>query len=216
MSVVDVLRALNVLASAQWGLVTTAQAGRHRVSRLQLSRLVEDGLLERVTQGVYRASGVPADRHEALKAVWLSIDPALTAEERLRRHGTDAIVSGPTAAHLLGIGDLLPEPYEFTAPTRRQTQRHELRYRTRQLPPDSVTVREGLPVTTIEQTIADLVEAHTDRTLVAGALGEAGERLDRARLAELLTPLAARNGFTSGDALLDDLERLTAATSRRN
>lgn len=214
MSVWDVLGALNELTAAQWGLATTAQASRRGVSRLQLSRLVADGLVDRLGQGVYRAAGVPVDRFEGIKAAWLSIDPRLTAEERLRPAVADAVVSGTTAAWLHGLGDLVPEPYEFSVPQRRQTQRRELRFRVRQLPLDSVTIREGLPVTTVEQTIADLVAARTDHSLVADVLADA-RGLDRPRLANLLDPIAARNGFTSGEVFLGHLERLSGPTLRK-
>lgn len=207
MNALRVLRELSDITAAQWGLVTTAQAARRGVSRLYLSRLADAGLLERVGQGVYRAAGVPADRHEPLQVAWVSINPKLTANERLQPSVPDAVVSGSTAAYLHGLGDLVPEPYEFTVSKRRQTQRTELGFRVRRLPAVSVTLREGLPVTTVEQTIADLIEARTDRSLVARVLADAGS-LDLARLAELLQPLAARNGFGSGEALLDDLEHL--------
>ena len=214
MSVRDVLGALNELTASQWGLATTAQASRRGVSRLQLSRLVADGLLNRLGQGVYRATSVPVVRFDGIKAAWLSIDPRLTAEERLRRAAADAVVSGTTAAWLHGLGGLVPEPYEFTVPERRQTQRRELRFRVRQLPLDSVTIREGLPVTTVEQTIADLVAAPTDHSLVADVLVDA-RGLDRLRLANLLDPIAARNGFASGEVFLGDLERLSGPTRRK-
>ncbi|MBN9106163.1 MAG: type IV toxin-antitoxin system AbiEi family antitoxin domain-containing protein [Propionibacteriaceae bacterium] len=206
----DALRALHELSqltAVQWGLVTTAQAGRCGVSRLYLSRLAEAGHLERMGQGVYRAAAVPADRYESLKAAWLSIDPKLTAAERLRPAVPDAVVSGPASAFLHGVGDLVPEPYEFTVASRRQTQRKELRFRVRQLPADSVTLREGLPVTTVEQTITDLIEAHTDLSLVAGVLADAPSA-DRARLAELLQVSAPRDRLASGRAFLDHLESL--------
>jgi predicted transcriptional regulator of viral defense system len=206
MDALSVLRELSRVTAMQWGLVTTAQAGRRGVSRLYLSRLADSGHLERLGHGIYRAAGVPADRFEAMKAAWLSVDPKLTAEERLRRPVADAVVSGAAAAYLHGLGDLVPEPYEFTVPARRQTQRSEIRFRVRQLPEDSITLREGLPVTTVEQTIADLIEARTDQSLVAGVLADAGD-LDRTRLAELLGPLAARNGFPSGEAFRDHLDR---------
>ncbi|WP_036923504.1 type IV toxin-antitoxin system AbiEi family antitoxin domain-containing protein [Propionicicella superfundia] len=208
MDALEVLRELSQVTAAQWGLVTTAQAGRRGVSRLHLSRLADAGHLERLGHGIYRAAGVPADRFEALKAAWLSVDPKRTAEERLRQPTADAVVSGAAAAYLHGLGDLVPEPYEFAVPARRQTQRSEIRFRVRQLPKDSVTLREGLPVTTVEQTIADLVEARTDQSMIAGLLADA-RSLDRTRLAELLGPMAARNGLPSGEALRDQLDRTT-------
>ncbi|MEI2699981.1 MAG: hypothetical protein V9E94_17195 [Microthrixaceae bacterium] len=67
-------------------------------------------------------------------------------------------------------------------------------------------------MTTIERTIADLVEDRTDLSLVADVLRDAAQsrRLDTERLAELLAPLAARNHLRKGDgdALLRHLTAL--------
>jgi hypothetical protein len=190
-------------------MLTTSQAAARGVSRLQISRLAQAGHLEQVGHGIYRDAGAPPERFEAIKAGWLSVNPRMAAQDRLSARPLDAVVSGAAAAHLLGLGDLVPEPYEFTVPARRQTQRGELAFRHRTLPPESLTWREGLPVTTPEQTIADLVEARADRSLVAGVLADA-ESADLGRLAELLSPLAARNGFgrNDGAAFCAELERL--------
>jgi len=176
---------------------------------MQLSRLVDDGQLERLGHGIYRDVGAPPDRFEGLKVAWLSVDPQVSAAERLLARPLDAVVSGATASYLLDIGDLVPEPYEFTIATRRQTQRPELTFRVRELSPDNVTIYDGLPVTTPEQTIADLVEAYVDRSLVADVLADVGA-VDREKLVGLLGPLARRNGFRRGDgeAFCAELERL--------
>jgi predicted transcriptional regulator of viral defense system len=208
MKAMTVLRVLADLTGSQWGMVTTAQAARIGVGRLELSRLAADGHLERLGHGVYRAATVPIDRYEGVKSLWLSINPGYTADERLFRRPYDAVVSGPAAAWMLGVGDLVPEPYEFTTPTRRHTQRTELVYRTRALSRENVTIREGLPVTTFEQTVADLVESHIDLSLIADVIADVA-RLDRGRLASLLSPFAARHGCNPGDgkAFLSDLDR---------
>ncbi|MFB9955342.1 hypothetical protein [Cellulomonas denverensis] len=52
------------------------------MTRLQLARLAEAGVLERVDHGVYASASAPTE-HRALRAAWLSLDPARTAEERL-------------------------------------------------------------------------------------------------------------------------------------
>lgn len=209
MKSMQALRILGDLTVSQWGMVTTAQAAARGITRLQLSRLTDSGYLERIAYGIYRNAGAPPERYDGLKAIWLSIDPNRTALERLQDKPPNGVVSGAAASYLLGLGDLVPEPYEFTVPTRRQTQRTELTFRVRTLPADKVTRREGLPVTTAEQTVADLVEARVDLSLVAGMLADA-ESPDSTRLADLLSPLAARNGFPRGDgqALLTELERL--------
>lgn len=203
------LRVLAELSASQWGMVTTAQAVARGVTRLDLSRLAEDSQLVRLAHGVYRDAGAPADEFESLRAVWLSTDPSSLAEERLSDLIGGVVVSGASAASLHRVGDLPADRHEFSAPVRRQSQRPEIRYRQRRLDPGDVTIVNGLPVTTIEQTVADLVEARIDLSLVADALRDAtrNRRLDLGRLEELLSPLAARHGFRKGDgqALLDRL-----------
>ena len=77
------------LAGGQWGLITTAQAEREGVTRLQLARLASAGILERVDRGVYATTSSPTE-HRTLRAAWLTLDPSRTAEERL----ADPIASG--------------------------------------------------------------------------------------------------------------------------
>jgi len=211
----EMRRALGVLAglsSAQWGLFTSSQAAARGVSRLDLSRLAEAGLLERVTHGVYRDAGTAGDEFEGLRSAWLAIVPKVDASARMQALTDDAVVSGTSAAWLHGIGDLRADRHEFTCSVRRQTQRQEVRIVTRPIATADVTVRHGLPVTTIERTIADLVTARVDLSLVAKALGDAMRNgsVDLADLARRLAPLAARNGCAAGDgeSLLDHLLRL--------
>jgi chorismate mutase len=207
----NALLVLAELTSAQWGMVTSAQAGMHAITRLDLSRLAEAGHLVRLAHGVYRDAGAPGDEFEDLRAAWLSTDPRRSASDRLR-DSTGFVVSGASAANLYRIGDLPADRHEFTGPKRRQSQRAEVHYRQRDLNRHDVTVTHGLPVTTIERTIADLLETRTDFGLVVGVLRDASavRRLDPMRLEELLAPLAARLGFRKGDgtAVLDRLMQL--------
>jgi hypothetical protein len=205
----EALQVLAGLSAAQWGMLTSAQAAKRGVSRLELTRLANAGHLERVAHGVYKDSGVPGDPFEGLRAFWLSVKPNELAEQRVARRQEDVIVSGATASWLHGVGDLWPEPFEFTTMERRQSQRRGLRYRIRNIPEEQVTVVHGLPVTTVERTIADLVESNTDPSLVADVFASAVTRgVDLAVLAELLDPLAARNGHARNDghALLASIQ----------
>jgi len=205
----EALRVLAEVTEPQWGMVTSAQANARGVSHMNLTRLTDSGDLIRLAHGVYRDAGAPAAEHEELRAAWLAIDPARLAYERLRDRPMNAVVSGESAARLHSIGDLRAMKSEFTTRARKQTQRPDLRYRTRVLPDEDVTVREGLPVTTRERTIADLVEDRHDLSIVSDALRDAASqsRLDTKRFTELLGPLAERNGHRKGDgeALLDEL-----------
>lgn len=205
----EALLALDELVAAQWGLVTSAQARAASVPAMTLSRLVKGGHLVHVAHGVYRDGGASAPEHEELRAAWLATEPADPAWRRLQNRPWGAVVSGASAAVVHGIGDFRPVAMELTVAGRKQTQRRDLRYRCRELPAQDVTLRDGLPVTTRERTIADLVEAREDLSTVADALRDAVRRseLDTERLTQLLAPLAARNGHAAGDGegLLDDL-----------
>lgn len=207
--------ALLVLASvtgSQWGMVTTAQAASLGVNRLVLSRLAESGHLERLSQGVYKDAGVPGDQYEDLRAAWLSTEPKLRADERIKEPTRGVVVASSSAAMLHGIGDLWANRHEFVAPKRRQTQRSEVRFRQRQLDERDVALVEGLPSMTVERTLADLLEDVGEMSLVADALGAAVKKrpLDLGRLRELFAPLADRNGFTRNDggAVLDRLMQI--------
>jgi predicted transcriptional regulator of viral defense system len=213
MSLLDSLARLSAVTSWQWGLVTTAQALDAGVSRLDLSRLARRGLLGRAAHGVYRLAGAPADWLEPLRVAWVSTNPRAEASARLASKVPDAVVSGPAAAHVHGIGVLVPEPYEFTVPARRQTQRDDLVYRVRRLEPEDVTRARELPVTTVERTIADLVDEGWGVNLVGGVVADV-DRVDEQRIARLLAPLAARSGFDAGDgeALWRELQRQAGRT----
>ncbi len=205
----NALRVLSELSSSQWGMITAAQASRRGVKRLELSRLTEGGHLVRLAHGVYRDAGAPSDEFADLRAAWLSTEPDKLAEDRLGDISGGVVITGASAARLHGVGDLPADRHEFSSSVRRQTQRSEIHYRQRSLEAHDATIVIGLPVTTIERTIADLLEARTDLSLVADVLSDASRlrRLDLSRLAELLAPLAARQGFRKGDgaALLNRL-----------
>jgi len=205
----DALRILADLTSYQWGMVTSAQASMHGITRLALSRLAEAGHLERLAHGVYKDAGAPRDQFDDLRAAWLSTDPKRMAHERGKDRENGVVFAGPSAARLHGIGDLWDRRYDFVSPTRRQSQRSEIHYRQRQLDQRDVTTVEGLPAMSVECTIADLFNAEADTSHIADALRDASytHRLDVDRLCELLAPHAKREGFRKGDgaALLERL-----------
>ncbi len=205
----EALRTLADVTAYQWGMVTSAQASMHKITRLDLSRLAEAGHLERLAHGVYKDAGSPASRFDNLRAAWLSTEPKTMGEARIKDNTNGVVVAGETAADLHGIGDFRALRHDFVSPTRRQSQRQEIRYRQRTLEPRDVMLVEGLPVMTMERTIADLVDDNKDLSLVGDALRDASSKrtLDLQRLRELLAPFATRDGFKKGDgdALLQRL-----------
>ena len=167
---------------------------------------------------MYRAAGSASDRFDALRVAFIATNPAVSAGERVLAPVPDAVVSGPSAAYLHGVGQMVPEPYEFTVPKRRKTRRDGIVLKSRRLTPADVTRREGLPVTTQERTIADLVQDWQDLSIVGGVVADTGS-VDPDRMGELLAPLAARHGLPRGDGsgLWAELERLAGrrVTDRR-
>jgi hypothetical protein len=194
------------IAAGQWGLLTTAQAAHEGISRLQLARLADAGVLQRVGRGVYATTSSAAE-HLSLRAAWLALDPAHTAELRLVNPIAAGVVSHASAAGLHQLGDLLDDQHEFTLAQRKQTVRGGIRIHRGDLLAQDVTVVEGLPVTTVERTIADLLRAGHDPEHVAQILGQGMRRgvVDLTDLAAHLDPLARRHNQPDGSGLLEYL-----------
>jgi len=209
MKALDALGIINSISSQQWGMVTSAQATMQGINRTTLSRLERYGHLERLRQGVYRVSAAPATRLEAIYAAWLSLEPGIPSYLRSKEPDSDAMVSGVTAAYVLDIGELNPEPITFTVPRRRQLRDKGIRTLSRHLEKSETTIVQGLPVTTMERTIVDLVADGIDQSLVLNAVSDALKtgRLDTSTLAEYLKPFAKRARYESGgiELLIDRL-----------
>lgn len=199
----NVLAAVLDLAADQNGLLTTQQAQRRGVSRLVLSRLAEQGAIERVSHGVYATPEGSMSPHTGLRAAWLSLDPHRFAFERLAIGSEGFTVTHRSAAELHNLGQLIPDKIEFVSTVRKRTTREDVRLRRRSISGEDITVAEGLPCTTIERTIADLIASNEDLSLVADALDDDNFNLiNFDRLRELLDPLARRNGHASGSDFL--------------
>jgi len=77
-------------------------------------------LLQRVGRGVYATTSSAGD-HLSLRAAWLALDPADTAELRLVNPIAAGVISHASAASLHQLGDLLDDQHEFTLAQRKQT-----------------------------------------------------------------------------------------------
>lgn len=158
----SILTSATELAAGQWGLFTTAQAQAAGISRMQLARMVDAGVLERVAYGVYAAPAVMGEELLPLRAAWLALAPAQSAEERLADAVASGVVSHASAARLHGLGDLLADVHEFTLPRRYQSTREGVRVHRGVLTTGEVTIAGGLPVTVPARTVADLLTAGHD------------------------------------------------------
>lgn len=200
------------LSASQWGLFTSQQAQKLGVSKMDLSRMEASGELERVSHGIYRVEAVPSDRLDAIRAAWMSTDPGRLIGERIKDGAAGVVVIGSSAAAVHQLGQLRVLDVELASPQRRQTRREGIRLLRRTFSDRDVDLVEGLPVTTVEATIAELVAQRMDLTLVSAVFVSAIDSVgvDRTYLAELLAPLARRNGLPEGDGqgLVKMLEQL--------
>ncbi len=196
------ISALAELASSQWGMFTTAQAASEGVSRVQLGRMSSDGRIEPMARGTYRFVSAADAEHAELKAAWLSLLPGKTAYDRLRARPRDCVAAGRTAAVLLGDTELHAEPYCFATGRKRRTTRSDIRLLPWPVQECDVTIVDGIPATSAERTVADLVRLKEAPSLVANfveGMASRGHIFDRRKCAGLLAPLAARNGYRKGD-----------------
>lgn len=206
---------LSRIAAGQWGMLTAAQASADGIARSTLARREKTGTLERMRPGVYRLPGTPADRLEDIRAAWLASDPTIVARERLASQ--DVVVGGAAAAWGHGLGDLYPAPYLLYTAKRRQTGQDDVRYSRRHLPSSDVMILDGLPVTTPERTIADLLD-EGDLSLVADALRDAERAdndLDVPTLISHLDTHARRLGHASGAELYAELRTRAGVDAER-
>lgn len=222
----EVVVRVNDLAASQWGLLTSAQAQAEGVTRMQLTRLVESGILDRLEHGVYATPSVQGDPLLSLRSSWLTLRPSARAEERLADLTSAGVVSHASAAQLHGIGDLLADEHEFLLPERFQSRRTGVRVRRTLLGRSEVTLSSGLPVTTAARTISDLLDDGHDLDHMASLTAEALRRglVDRQSLAPALDHVAPRRGSRDGQELtarlidLSDMppaELTSAETTRR-
>ena len=150
------------LAERRLGYVTTAQAAAVGVSRQQLSYLARTGSLERVAQGIYRLRRFPAERFEdvIVACLWA---------------GDDAVASHDTALATFDLTDAMPAVIHVSVPRRFRGQRPGIVVHTAPLGDGERTERGGVPVTTVERTINDVL-ASSGEDLARSAAEQALER----------------------------------------
>jgi hypothetical protein len=162
MSYAAKLRTLSGASVSQWGLITTAQSEKLGITRLDLSRLCQAEHLIRVRQGVYLDAGVSSTDITYLQAEWLMLKPEEFALDRLSNLSGEPVVASATAAWLHGAGDFLPTPFTFYSKDRIQRAANYVRISKQSLADSEVKVVRGLPTTTPERTVFDLLREGFD------------------------------------------------------
>ncbi len=195
------LSLLTEMAEEQWGLITRQQVVRLGVAQRTLIRLTAtEGVLRKVAHGVYRLRGAPPPDHEALRAAWLQLAPAVPVWERVERQG---VVSHRSAADMYGVGHLTEDRHAFTIATRRQTRRSDVSLHRRKLEDAEWIILRGLPVTRPARIASDLLYDNEDPTGVAQIISDSLRNVFDypSTIAEALAPHTSKFGLRRGDGV---------------
>lgn len=155
--------ALYYLAEQQAGYFTARQAARTGFSGERLSDYSKNGRFQRVAHGVYRLARFPSSRFEDLFVAWLKCGPK-------------SAISHESALALYDLSDVLPGEVHVTVPRTASRRRKGIHLHTNRLAPADVVKREGLRVTSVPRTVADVAKAGLSEDHVARAIREALER----------------------------------------
>lgn len=150
-------------AESQAGYFAAHQARKCGFSWERLSSNVNTGRFTRIRRGIYRLTQFPGSEFEDLFVAWL-------------RTGPDSVVSHESALSLYRLSDVLPAEIHLIVPRTSSRRRSDIRQHTHHLNPDEVTKREGLPVTTVPRTLADVAASGLAEEQVRLAIREAIER----------------------------------------
>lgn len=210
MSQADVQKALEERAADQWGLVTTAQAKLDGVQGVQLLRLERAGLLESVGHGVYRMAASSSPEHLRIKVAWLRLDPRTPVRHRGTESPRSGVVSHASACAVHGLGEWPDDRVELTVPVRRTTRDESVVLHCARTDACDITVVDGLPVTTVQRTVVDLLRVRADAARVGAVAAEAASRglVDVDDLAARVGSFAGAYGLpaeASGAQLLESL-----------
>jgi hypothetical protein len=212
---VDAQRELDRTCDTQAGLVTAAQARGAGLSSAVLARLIRQRMLEVVDLGVYLSTACAAPAHLEIRAAWLRLDPAARPGEREGLGPSDGVVSHRSACVVLELGDIPAPAVELMVPRRRRTAAPFVTlHQRRGLIPDQVLMFDGLPVTTAERTIVDLLRDGADGGHLGGVIAGAEHRACSTRKA---SPGASRGSRPAtrcpGAGGLELLQMLAAAAT---
>lgn len=152
---------LFALAEEQDGLFTSKEARSLGIQDSVLVRLRQRGRLERMSRGVYRIAHYPAERLAQYREAILWAQ-ASNGPERIA-------LSHETALLLYGISDVNPARVNLTVPASARLRRVRPKWialHRVDLAPEEIQPYEGMPVTTVERSILDVL-ATTRRADIA-------------------------------------------------
>jgi predicted transcriptional regulator of viral defense system len=181
------------IAEAQAGYFTATQARTAGYSRQLLRSHVQAGRFLHIQHGIYRLARFPHSPREDLYVAWL-------------RCGSRAVISHDSALELYDLSDAIPTAIHITIPRGTSLRHPGIRLHTAMLRSDEITHWQGLPVTTVERSIADIAAQGAQEWVVQQAIQEA---LSRGRmLPESLLALAQRRPRSVSNLLTKLLQQV--------
>jgi len=148
------------IAESQAGYFSAAQGAEAGYSWERLSMNTRAGRFQRVRHGVYRLVHFPGSRFEDLFLAHLGTGP-------------HSVISHESALSVYNVSDVLPSEVHVTIPRTGSRRRRGIRLHTNRLEPDEIIMREGLPITTVARTIADVARSGLAEEQVRLAIREA-------------------------------------------
>lgn len=159
--------ALYSTAQSQSGYFTTGQAATAGYSPQLLRKYLDNGRVVRVRRGIYRLVHFPASEHEDLVVAWLWAEQA-------------GVFSHETALALHDLSDALPSKTHMTLPASWRHRRLRipagLALHYADLGDFDRTGFSAVPITSVQRTLRDCLEANVSPELVRQAVLQAGRR----------------------------------------
>lgn len=150
------------IAEDQGGYFIAKQAREVGFTWERLSYYANRKKFARIVRGVYRLVNFPSSRFEDLYMARL-------------RTGPESVTSHESALSVFGLSDVLPSKVHVTIPRTGSRRRRDLRLHTQQLDREDIVKREGLRVTSVPRTIADVATSGLSEEQVLQAIEEALE-----------------------------------------
>lgn len=138
------INSLYLIAEDQAGYFTVKQASEAGYYRQRLYDLAKRGQFIHVSHGIYRLARFPSTRFEDLHIASL-------------RTGFDSVVSHESALSIYDLSDVMPTKTHLIIPRTGSRRREGIQLHTNKLEADEITRREGLKITTVERTLADVI-----------------------------------------------------------
>jgi predicted transcriptional regulator of viral defense system len=156
------------LAEENDGLVTAEHARQAGFTDSVLARLVQRGRIERTARGVYRVPYVTPGRFSQYR------EAVLWA--KANRGPAQVAISYTTALAAYEISDANPPSIHITVPKavrlRRQQPKGIVLHR-EDLSPGDIKVHQGIPLTSVARTVADLLKSGERIDLIRQAISDA-------------------------------------------